>query len=223
MQQSSPVALSLIVKKLSLIFYCVFKVFMLLNMFLLGFILYMMFITHSGIAYFFFIIFCFNFGIMLIFFFLLSMYIKLFICMIHDDLLTLDENQSWILSVIFFPLVTEESEDDFLQFVTQQSFEQEEPNTPPPTTERMDQLETKWKSIWKDEIIPEEKKQETCLICANLYTHEYPSHQGCIGLGCCSVLHHKKCVLEWFHFNEKQEEEKWTVSCPSCRHVFTTS
>lgn len=224
MQQQNNVALHLIVKKLSLIFYCVFKVFMFLNIFLLGLTLYVMLISKSGIGIFLFIIFFINFWIMLIFFCLLSMYIKLFICMIHDDLLSLDENQSWIFSVIFFPLVSEENEDDFIQLVSQQSFENEERNVQAPNGERLNELETTWKTIWKELSIPEEKQQEPCLICANAYSHEYPSHQGCIKLECCSILLHKKCVLEWFHFNEKQEDDssKKNVSCPSCRNLFTT-
>lgn len=144
--------------------------------------------------------------------------------MMHDDLLSLDENQSWIFSVIFFPLVSEENEDDFIQLVSQQSFENEERTVQAPNTERLNEMETTWKTIWKEKSIPEEKKQDPCLICANAYSHDYPSHQGCIELECCSILLHKKCVLEWFHFNEKQDQQdtsKKIVSCPSCRYVFT--
>lgn len=220
-------AIGIMVKKLSIIFYCIFKVFMILNMILLGLSMYIMIVSKSGIGTFLFIVFFVNFWIMMIFFCLLSMYIKLFICMVNEDLLnSLDTENSWIFSVIFFPLVSEEDEEEFVQLLSQQSFEtdNQEQNTQPPTTERLIELETKWKTIWKDVQIPDEKKDETCLICANSYTHEYPSHKGCVELVCsCSTLFHKKCVLEWFHFNQKQDqndETKSIVSCPSCRHVF---
>ena len=224
MQQN--VAINIMVKKLALIFYCVFKVFLILNMILLGLAMYIMLVSKSGIGTFLFIIFFVNFWIMMIVFCLLSIYIKLFICMIHEDLLnTLDEEHSWIISVIFFPLLSEEDEGDFLQTVYQQSFEEnQEQNTPPPTTDRLAALDTKWHSIWREVIPPEDKKEEACLICANPYTHVYPSHKGCVELVCsCATLFHKKCVLEWFHFNQKQDQSDETqsiVSCPSCRHVF---
>ena len=221
------VAINLMVKKLALIFYIIFKVFLILNMILLGLSLYIMLVSKSGIGTFLFIIFFVNFWVMMIFFCLLSMFIKLFICMIHEDILnTLDDEHSWLFSVIFFPLISEEDENDFLQTITQQSFEENlEQPTQPPTTDRLQELETKWNSIWKDTPPPDDKKDDPCLICANPYTHQYPSHQGCIELTCaCATLFHKKCVLEWFHFNQKQDQNDETqsiVSCPSCRHVFT--
>jgi len=221
------VAINLMVKKLALIFYCVFKVFMVLNMVLLGLSLYIMLISRSGIGTFLFIVFFVNFWVMMIFFGLLSMYIKLFICMVNEDILNrLDDEHAWLYSVIFFPLISEEDEDDFIAAVSQQSFEeQQEQSVQPPTTDRLQELETKWHLIWKDTVPSDDKKDETCLICANPYTHQYPSHQGCVELTCaCATLFHKKCVLEWFHFNQKQDqndESQSIVSCPSCRHVFT--
>lgn len=221
------VAINLMVKKLALIFYIIFKVFLILNMILLGLSLYIMLVSKSGIGTFLFIIFFVNFWVMMIFFCLLSMFIKLFICMIHEDILnTLDDEHSWLFSVIFFPLISEEDENDFIQTIAHQSFEENlEQSTQPPTTDRLQELETKWNSIWKDTSPPDDKKDDPCLICANPYTHQYPSHQGCIELTCaCATLFHKKCVLEWFHFNQKQDQNDDTqsiVSCPSCRHVFT--
>ena len=220
------IAISMMVKKLSLIFYCIFKVFMLLNMVLLGLMLYVMLVARNGVGTFLFIVFFVNFWIMIIFFCLLSMYIKLFICMMNEDLLdALDTEYSWVFSVIFFPLTSEQDEDEFVELISQQSLSdsQEQP-TQPPTTERLNELETKWHDIWKDIDVPDDKKEETCLVCANTYIYEYPSHKGCITLTCsCATLFHKKCVLEWFHFNQKPDQNddtKTIVSCPSCRHVF---
>jgi hypothetical protein len=148
--------------------------------------------------------------------------------MIHEDILNaLDDEHSWLFSVIFFPLISEEDEGDFIQAITRESFEetQEQP-IQSPTAVHLQELETKWNAIWKDITLPDDKKEETCIICANPYTHQYPSHQGCVELTCsCATFFHKKCVLEWFHFNQKQDqndENKSIVSCPSCRHVFTT-
>lgn len=223
------VAIQRMVKKLALIFYGVFRVFMFLNMLLLGLSLYIMVIAKNGVGTFLFIVFFVNFWIMMTFFCLLSMFIKLFICMIHEDALnTLDEDYSWVLSVIFFPLLSEGDEGDFIQAVALHSFdEDEQTTTQPPTTDRLCELETKWNTIWKDSPPPDEKKEDPCLICAHPYSHQYPTHQGCVELTCsCATLFHKKCVLEWFHFNEKpdqNDESKSIVSCPSCRHVFTTS
>lgn len=220
------VAINLMVKKLSIIFYCIFKVFMFLNMGLLGLSLYVMLVSRSNIGTFLFVIFFINFWIMMVFFCLLSMCIKLFICMVHEDLLnTLDDGYSWMSAVIFFPLISEEDEQDFVQMISLQSLqEDQEQNTQPPTTEHLSGLESKWKTVWKEIKVPDEKKEEQCLICSNPYTHEFPYHKGCIELTCsCATLFHKKCVLEWFHFNERQDqtdETKTVVSCPSCRHVF---
>ena len=161
----------------------------------------------------------------MVFFCLLSMHFKLFICMLNENLLSaLDDGQSWIYSVIFFPLATEEDEEDFIRMISEQSLQNDnQNNTQPPTTENLDGLEEKWSSIWKEVDVPDEKKEEQCLICANPYTHEYPSHKGCIELACsCATMFHKKCVLEWFHFNQRQNNiDRTIVSCPSCRHVFT--
>ena len=220
------VALDIVVKKLAIIFYCVFKVFLLLNTILLAFSLYTMILYRNIVFVAIFLLFFTNFWVMMVFFFLLSMYIKLFLCMIQEEFSFHDRiNESWLLSIIFFPLVSEEQEEDFLQYVSQQSFdEQQERIVNPPTTTDMEGVETRWKQVVKEVGIDrvEDKKQEPCLICANPYEFEYPCCKGWIELECCPVIYHKKCVLEWFHFNQKQNhEDKWTVSCPSCRHLFS--
>lgn len=227
MPNNSGSAIGMMVKRLALIFYCIFKVFTILNMILLGLSLYIMLVVKNGVGTFLFIVFFVNFWIMMIFFCLLSMYIKLFICMMNENLLNaLDDDYSWVFSVIFFPLVSEGHEEEFIELISQQSLdESQEQPTQPPTTDNLQELESKWKPIYKEVQVPENKKQEMCLICANLYTHEYPAHKGCVELVCsCATLFHKKCVLEWFHFNQKidqDDETKMIVSCPSCRHVFS--
>lgn len=211
-------ALQLVVKKLSMIFYCIFKVFLIMNMILLGVVAY------TSKSTFLFFIFFMNYWIMMIMFCLLSMYIKLFICITHME--NISDDQSWIYSVIFFPLMGEESEEDIIQFISQNSFENsQEQHTQPPTTENLDTLATRWSNVIKNTVVSTEMGEELCLICANPYHHEYPTHKGCVGLGCCPAIFHKKCVLEWFHFNEKQDQsnpDKTLVSCPSCRHLFVS-
>lgn len=224
------VAIGAMVRKLAVIFYCIFKVFMILNMILIGMTLYIMLVSKSGIGTFLFLVFFINFWIMVIFFCLLSMYIKLFICMVNEDLLnSVGDESSWIFSVIFFPLISEENEEDFVSLISQQSLGEEQANTTnqPPTTENLVSLETRWEKVMKENKVPHDKKEELCLICANAYSHEYPSHKGCVELECsCATVFHKKCVLEWFHFNQKEDqndETKVIVSCPSCRHVFSAT
>lgn len=220
------VATQNVLKKLSSIFYCVFKIFMILNSILLGLSIYIMLMARNGIGTFFFIVFFINFWIMMIFFWLLSMFVKLFLCMTHDDVLNLsDDHQAWLYSIIFFPLINEENEEDFLLYVSQQSFQQDqtERTVQTPTTEHLDKMESSWKQTFEEmSSVPD---TETCLICSHFYTHSYPTHQGCVKVSCCSTLLHKKCLLEWFHFNERSDqtdEEKKVISCPSCRHVFVS-
>lgn len=218
------VAFQVVVKKLALIFYCVFKVFLILNMILLGFSLYATIVFRNAICAAIFLLFFTNFWIMMVFFFLLSMYIKLFLCMMQEDFpFNNDPQSTWLFSIIFFPLVSEENEEDFLEYVSQQSFEEQERTVSQPTTEDLENVENKWKHVMKHvaEVV-EEKKQEPCLICANAYAFEFPCFKGWVELECCPIVHHKKCVLEWFHFNQKQDENnEWIVSCPSCRHLFS--
>lgn len=216
-----PLNTAVIIKKLSSIYYCIFKVFMLLNALLLGVSFYM---ARNGSGAFLFIVFFINFWMMMIFFCLLSMYIKLFLCMQHMG--DLPDDMTWIYAVIFFPLADEDTEEEFVRLIAQQSLEEaQQQTTQPPTTERLNELETRWKHVWEDVV--GSGGDDTCLICANPYTHEYPSHKGVVRLNaCCPTIFHKKCVLEWFHFNEKpdqNDEAKRIVSCPSCRHVFTTA
>lgn len=220
------VVVQLLVKKLASIFYSIFRVFMTLNLFILGLTFYIMIATGSGVGVFLFIVFFVNFWSMLIFFGFLSMCVKLFICMLYEDVMVLDENYSWIMPIVFFPLVSEETEDDFVQLIAQQSMDTQEPTRDTPTTEKLDGLENRWGSIWQDIIPTEDKMADQCLICSNSYDHVFPSHTGCISIGCCSNMFHKKCLLEWLYFSEKQQQEdesKWMVSCPSCRHVFVQS
>jgi hypothetical protein len=218
MQQNA--VLSLMVKKLSVIFYSIFKIFLVLNILLLGSTLYF---SRSTGGTFLFLVFFLNYWIMMMVFCLLSMYIKLFLCMTQVD--SLGEDPSWVYSVIFFPLMTEENEEDFLQFVAQQSMDQDsQTTTQPPTTEELAHLEARWKTVMTDQEVAETLAPEPCLICSNPYSHEYPSQKGCVVLDCCPTLFHKKCVLEWFHFNghpDQTDTDKSLVSCPSCRHVFS--
>lgn len=218
------VAFQVVAKKLALIFYCVFKVFLILNMILLGFSLYATIVFRNAICAAMFLLFFTNFWIMMVFFFLLSMYIKLFLCMMQEDFPFHNDPQStWLFSIIFFPLVSEENEEDFLEYVSQHSFEEQERTVNPPTTGDLENVENKWKHVMKNVVeVAEEKKQEPCLICANPYAFEFPCYKGWVELECCPIVHHKKCVLEWFHFNQKQDENNgWVVSCPSCRHLFS--
>ena len=229
--QQGVVATRIIIKRLSTIFYSILKIFLMLNGVMMSIIvinimkpltegyranIWMMFVLMI------------NFFIMLIFFFMLSMFIKLFICMSNENVMSQnDEDMSWIYSIIFFPLMNEINEEEFIQMIAQDSFDESNENeTIPPTTEKLVNLETKWGFVLKNFELTEEKKEEKCLICANPYEYNFPLIEGCIVLTCdCSTVFHKKCLLEWFYFNEKHEEEedKYITTCPSCRHAFSTS
>lgn len=235
-QRQTNTPINMLVKKMSLIFFVIFKVFMILNMVLLGITIYLMVMASSGVGVFLFVVFLLNFIIMLIFFNFISICVKLFICMsmaltnnsIYQSMQ--EEENSWVFSVMFFPLVTEADEEEFMALIQQQSFDQgneEQQNIQPPSTERLDSLENKWGFVMTSKEAPQpqtEDNQELCIICSNEYVYNYPTHRGCVELSCgCSVIFHKKCVLEWFHFNEKKnpdDDTKVNVSCPNCRKIF---
>lgn len=207
----------LVIKRLSVLFYSVFKVFLVLNMILLALSIYNV-NTYHGNNYLF-LMFLMNFWIMMLIFSILSMYIKLFICVLHQDLI----GDNSLYSIIFFPLISEEDEEEFIRLVSQQSFEQEQEqtSTQPPTDDRLNELEIKWNNVWT--VVSTDLSME-CSICSHPQLFEHPTHKGCVRLSCCPSILHKKCVLEWFHFCEKidqNDESKYIVSCPSCRHIFT--
>lgn len=210
----------LVIKRLSVLFYSIFKVFLILNLILLALSLYNIKTDHG--SNFLFVMFLMNFWIMMLIFSILSMYIKLFLCVLHQDMV----GDNSLYSIIFFPLVSEEDEDEFIRLISQQSFEEDQPPsssptaTQPPTIDRLNELETRWKHVWNTH--PPVLSTE-CLICSHPQHFEHPTHKGCVRINCCPSVLHKKCILEWFHFCEKtdqHDETKYMVSCPSCRHIF---
>ncbi len=88
-------------------------------------------------------------------------------------------------------------------------------NRLPPTNDQLLNLELKWGPYMVLEENPPES--EKCIIC--LQSLEPSS--GVIKLSCnCNNYFHRKCMIEWFYFNEREDNNRFKVSCPSCRHTF---
>lgn len=201
-------------KKVSQIFLGIVKCFVGFNFFMLGFAIYnmiqspdKMFRTHFWL----FLLFLGNFWLMLFFLLVLSLCMK--ICMLSYEPNLQDIPRLWPLLHSFLT-GEEESEEDIIAHLT--LMESEEDNRSPPTNDQLLNLEVKWMTFlipFEGEIPVENDK---CIICLQSLENNV------IRLGCdCRNLFHKKCVLEWFYFNEKEEEGgKKKVSCPSCRHFF---
>lgn len=107
----------------------------------------------------------------------------------------------------------EEPEEDLVAHL---SLMEDENSRLPATPDQMLLIEMKWGSFLH--IQNNTVDLDKCVICLqNLETEV-------VGLGCqCNNYFHRKCVLEWFYFNEKElEGGAHCVSCPSCRHEFET-
>lgn len=164
-----------------------------------------------------------NFWIMMIFFLIASMSIKFSVIMSIDPT-TLEDNMGWIQTMIVFPIVPA-YDDEVMEMVMEESINTPPPSRTTPATDRLLSMEVKWGDAFRmHEELSEEQKKEKCLICLQDMDHVFPTATGVSVLTCnCDTMFHKKCILEWFHFNEKDatSSDPSTVSCPSCRHVFS--
>lgn len=203
-------------KKVSQIFFVIIRCYIWFNFLMMGFALYntinsptQMFRTHFWL----FLLFMGNFWIILFFFFVLSICMK--ICVITYEPTFQDIPR-------IFPLIHEFlfGEEDNIDLVAHISLYEsnEEENRPPPTPDEILKMEVRWGSVLNptDEIPTEEK----CVICLQDFQETNPCFS--LGCGCSSGLVHKHCILEWFHFNERQDHDTqlFKVSCPSCRFLF---
>ena len=100
------------------------------------------------------------------------------------------------------------------------------------TLDTLDTLDTIIPNNTSDTIIPSETENNTttsteddCMICLQPHSVMVLPIEGSTYLTCsCSCRFHKKCILEWFYFVEKQSQEDenvMMVTCPNCRHVFS--
>lgn len=225
-------ASSPMVNKISIIFYNVFKTFIMIECIMMG-VSILNIVRSEGTEFrSYFWVFCvllLNFWIMMIFFFLLSMCMKICLFITTRSSLDVTEENTLLQSMLLFPLFSFDyrSEEELIEAVMNESMNPTETIPPrnPPTLDKLLKTELDWGFCARPVIpITTQQKEEKCLICLHDMTHGFPSISGVVSLSCmCSTLFHKKCLLEWFYFNEKQasDTEPAQVSCPSCRHVFT--
>lgn len=199
-------------KKVSQIFLGIIKCFVGFNFFMLGFAIYNMITSPETMFrtnFWLFLLFLGNFWIMLFFFLILSLCMK--ICMLSFEPSLEDVPRIWPLLYSF--LTGDPTEEDLAAHLS--LLESENDDRPPPDNNQIMNIELTWGSIFKTpESFPPEEK---CIICLQLL-----DPLNVVALSCdCPTFFHKKCVLEWFHFNQKENEhQQKTVSCPSCRHLF---
>ena len=173
-----------------------------------------------------------NFWIMMIFFFLMTLCMKFSV--IHTLSTTADPVPherflSWIMTFSVFPMTETTTEGDVLNIVLNESFqmtsqEQHSTRREPPTLEKLLHADLKWGSVMTPCVPTEEQADDPCLICLHTMDHMISNLPGVVVLSCqCQTRFHKKCVLEWFYFSEKETNDthERTTTCPSCRHVFT--
>jgi hypothetical protein len=216
------------IHKITRMFYNLFRVFVGINLVMI--VCAIMNVIQSNqttfrMNFWFFCILVMNFWIMMILFFLVSISIKFSIVMSVDPS-ALDENMGWIQTMIVFPLMPSyDDNDEVIRLVMEESINTPAPSRSAPASERLLKMEVKWGRAFRMyEDMSDEQKKEKCLICLQDMEHVFPTMAGVSVLTCnCNTLFHKKCILEWFHFNEKDatEAEPSTVSCPSCRHLFS--
>ena len=221
---------SSIVRRLSVLFQGIFRIFLFINGIMIGISVLnviqsssLHFRTHFWI----FFILMVQFWMMVLIFFLLSVGLK--VCLYVASGQTGEENIEWMQALMLFPL-REEGEEEIYQMMVQESMHT---SAPParnaPTMDKLLKMDLDWGSHVRPLLqLSDAQKEEKCLICLQAMDHVMPtpSIQGVVHLTCtCNTLFHKKCILEWFHFNEKdaQGEEPRQVTCPSCRHVFTAT
>ena len=104
----------------------------------------------------------------------------------------------------------------------------------PPTVAQLRKAAESWAHILAPFVVESSPTSSPqCVICMNA-TIDIPSAladqtadlhlDSTVKLDCgCLHFFHHKCILEWFHFNEKQSPTVSTirqVTCPACRYVF---
>lgn len=217
---------NVLISRLSTLFYNIFKIFLFLNGIMLILSIYNICGSSSYLFRSNFWITCIlviNFWVLMSIFFLLSICYKLLLGL-FDQLIDDGDNQTFIHSLMLFPLMGDEN--DLIQAVLHESANTEQPSRSSPTSDKIIKIDLKWGFCMKlvtltsSELTDDNK----CLICANALTHTFPDFQGCVRLECnCNTIFHRKCILEWFHFNENEDDNRSIVTCPSCRHAFTTT
>jgi len=227
-----PIHLS-IMRKMSSMLFSVFRSFLIINAIIMVIAITNV-VQSEGTAFrgnfWMFCMLIFNFWMMVIFFFLISMCMKMCIFSMSPPSYIEENAEVFFQNLLMFPMMIDEvyyDEDSMFVAATNESM-RASPSSPtrsPPTLDRLMAMELKWGFCSLPIVATTSaEKEEKCLICLQDMTHSYATFQGIISLSChCNTLFHKKCILEWFHFNEKEasDTEPSLVTCPSCRHAFT--
>lgn len=216
---------ALVVARISQLFMSLFRLFLFLNGGMLMFAVCSLFQAKENwrVMFFNLCMVTLNFWMMLLLFFMVSICLK--VCLVMHYSPESLENSSWLQQILFFPFadsVLMVDEEDAVQMAMDASMQEESNRRTPPTLDKLLGTDLKWGYCMTPVISPDASQE--CLICSNKMDHVFPNIAGCVRLSCtCGTIFHRKCVLEWFHFNETDatDTEPSRVTCPSCRHVFT--
>jgi hypothetical protein len=219
-----------VIRKISILFTSIYRTFVFLNGVILMIGVYNLYTSDDKCFrtnFWFICMLTVNFWVMLLIFFMVSLCFKLCIMVAQwPSSREVLEGNAWIQSLLLFPLTDalhdDQDYEDIMAMAMQESMSNDQPSRSPPTLDKLLATELKWGFCMstKENIQPTNE----CIICAHELSHTYPNFGGCVKLSCpCNDVFHKKCVLEWFHFNETDgtDTEPARVTCPSCRHAFT--
>lgn len=216
----------LVVARISQLFLSFFKLFLFLNGGMLFLAVYNMYHSTENPRF----MFCnlcmltMNFWMMMLLFFMVVLCLK--VCLIMNYTPEALQNNSWLQHIILFPFVENGGimvgDEEMMQMAMQESMNADANTRSPPTLDKLLSTDLKWGFCMNPIQDPDLSLE--CLICSNKLEHTFPNIAGCVKLSCtCGTSFHRKCVLEWFHFNEIEatDTEPSRVTCPSCRHAFT--
>lgn len=215
---------TMIVRRMATIFSNIFRIFLIVNGVVMT--VAIMNVIQSPLSAFrfhfwvFFIIMA-QFWLMSLLFFLISISLKV---VFYISVPQTGENPTWLQTLMLFPM-NGDGDDEIMELIMTESMNTPQPSRNPPTTDRLLKINLDWgESINIMTEMTDEEKKEKCLICLQAVENDTTNIHGVVNLACmCHTVFHKKCILEWFHFNEKDIDGSFQVSCPSCRFVFTKS
>lgn len=211
------------IRRLAFLYQTIFRTFLFMNGIMIGVAVLNIIQSsslHFRIYFWFFFYMMIQFWIMMLLFFFLSVSLKVCIHMISAQ--SGEENADWVRMLMIFP---EEREEELYQMMAHESLQTTTtPVRNAPTMDKLLKMDLDWGSYIRPlEQLTDPQKDEKCLICLQTMEQPTPTIQGVVRLACaCQTLFHKKCILEWFHFNAKDADDDGPgqVTCPSCRHVF---
>jgi hypothetical protein len=215
-----------IIQRLLSLFQGILRVFLFLNGIMVGIAMINIFQSpgsHFRIYFWMFFFIILQFWTMTLLYFFISVSIRVSLYIISSSI-NGDNPLELVQTIFAFPLRQDGEEDIVFQMITNESLHDTSPRRVAPTMDRLLKMELDWGShILSVDQSTYAQSEEKCLICLHDMNHLFPRIPGVIQLSCaCNTLFHKKCILEWFHFNAKESEQTdaYQVTCPSCRHVF---